>query len=90
MPHLHNEHTKIVVRPKGGLNLSKVGGPIVTEAIFRATCITKEERALDTICPNNQQSIIVVSTPNEASIDKYLQMKQIRSTARGECLRNGP
>ncbi|KAH7977749.1 hypothetical protein HPB49_003371 [Dermacentor silvarum] len=72
MPHLPKADTKIVVRPRGGLNLAEVGGPAVTTAIFRATCIAREERALDTICTNNHQNIIVISTPNEANIDKYL------------------
>ncbi|KAH7973897.1 hypothetical protein HPB49_006593 [Dermacentor silvarum] len=49
----------------------------VTTAIFHATCIAREERALDTICTNNHQIIIVISTPNEANIDKYLQMRQL-------------
>ncbi|KAH7967340.1 hypothetical protein HPB49_024120 [Dermacentor silvarum] len=70
MPHLPKADTTIVVRPRGGLNLAKVGGPAVTAAIFHATCIAKEEQALDTICTNNHQNIIVISTPNEANIDK--------------------
>ncbi|KAH7945957.1 hypothetical protein HPB49_017836 [Dermacentor silvarum] len=78
MPHLPKEDTKIVVRPRGGLNLAKVGGPAVTAAIFHATCIAREERAQDTICMNNHQNIMVMSTPNEASNDKYLQMRQLR------------
>ncbi|KAH7941596.1 hypothetical protein HPB49_015174 [Dermacentor silvarum] len=70
MPHLPKADTKIVVRPRGGLNLAKVGGPAVTTTIFHATCIAREERALDTICTNKHQNIIVISTPNEANIDK--------------------
>ncbi|KAH7959927.1 hypothetical protein HPB49_015058 [Dermacentor silvarum] len=39
---------------------------------------SQEEPALDIMCPNHQQNIIVISTPNEANIDKYLQTRLLR------------
>ncbi|KAH6925372.1 hypothetical protein HPB50_004239 [Hyalomma asiaticum] len=74
MPHLPTDDTKVVIRPKGGLNISKIGGPAIAAAIFQATGIP-EERAADTICPNVQQNIIVVSTPSASNLHKYLRMK---------------
>ncbi|KAH6922411.1 hypothetical protein HPB50_013524 [Hyalomma asiaticum] len=75
MPHLPTDDTKVVIRPKGGLNISKIGGPAIAAAIFQATGIPEEERAADTICPNVQQNIIVVSTPSASNLHKYLRMK---------------
>ncbi|KAH6926456.1 hypothetical protein HPB50_018716 [Hyalomma asiaticum] len=75
MPHLPTDDTKVVIRPKGGLNISKIGGPAIAAAIFQATGIPEEERAADTICLNVQQNIIVVSTPSASNLHKYLRMK---------------
>lgn len=72
MPHLPTDDTKVVICPKGGLNISKIGGPAITATIFQATGIPKEDRARDTICPNQQEKIIVISTPNVNNVDKYL------------------
>lgn len=68
----------MVIRPKGGLNISKIGGPAITAAIFQATGIPEEERAADTICPNVQQNIIVVIAPSASNLHKYLRMKGFR------------
>ncbi|KAH6932674.1 hypothetical protein HPB50_008699 [Hyalomma asiaticum] len=75
MPHLPTDDTKVVIRPKGGLNISKIGGPAIMAAIFQATGIPEEERAADTISPNVQQNIIVVSMPSASNLHKYLRMK---------------
>ncbi|KAL1441910.1 hypothetical protein MTO96_008178 [Rhipicephalus appendiculatus] len=66
MPPLPKDEIKIILRPKGGLHISKVGSPTVTAAIFDATKITPAESQEDTICPNAQQNIIVISTPPPA------------------------
>ncbi|KAH7948895.1 hypothetical protein HPB49_002931 [Dermacentor silvarum] len=65
MPHLPKADTKSV--PSKGARRSRP--PFSTPLV---------ERALDTIRTNNHQNIIVISTPNEANIDKYLHMRQLR------------
>ncbi|KAL1467754.1 hypothetical protein MTO96_041951 [Rhipicephalus appendiculatus] len=42
MPKLPKEDIKIVVRPQGGLDIVKVGAPVVTAAIFAAASMTEE------------------------------------------------
>lgn len=77
MPQLPKEDIKIVVRPKGALDIPKVGSPTVTAAIFQAARINQEEGREDTVCPNTQQNIVIISTPRRANADRYVRMKQI-------------
>ncbi|KAH7940348.1 hypothetical protein HPB52_023535 [Rhipicephalus sanguineus] len=78
MPQLPKDEIRIIVRPKGGLNINKVGSLTVTAAIFQATQLTPEERQHDTICPNVQQNIVVVSTPRQLNAEWYVRMKSIQ------------
>ncbi|KAG0411318.1 hypothetical protein HPB47_011558 [Ixodes persulcatus] len=77
MPQLPKNEIKIIVRPKGALNIPKVGSPTVTSAIFQATPLSPEESQDDTICPNVQQNIVVISTPRPHNADRYVRMKSI-------------
>ncbi|KAM7283522.1 hypothetical protein ISCGN_000985 [Ixodes scapularis] len=77
MPQLPKNEIKIIVRPKGALNIPKVGSPTVTAAIFQATQLSPEESQDDTICPNVQQNIVVISTPRPHNADRYVRMKSI-------------
>ncbi|KAK8766469.1 hypothetical protein V5799_006750 [Amblyomma americanum] len=77
MPRLPKEEIKIVVRPKGGLDIVKVGAPTVTAAIFAAADITGDKSAEDTVCPSSHQNIVVVSTPKRANTDRYAKLRQI-------------
>nr|XP_050047140.2 uncharacterized protein LOC126544004 [Dermacentor andersoni] len=77
MPAMPLEETKIVVRPRGGLDIVKTGTTTVAAAILTAAKITSEESAADTICPNTQQNIMVVSTPNEDNAGRYAKIQEI-------------
>ncbi|KAH6921730.1 hypothetical protein HPB50_004372 [Hyalomma asiaticum] len=70
MPPLPREEIKIVIRPQGGLNILKIGGPTVTTAIFASAKIAKEESTDDTVCPNPRQNIVVTSHPWSAVRDR--------------------
>lgn len=70
MPAMPLEESKIVVR--GGLDIVKTGTTTVATAK-----ITSEESAADTICPNTQQNIMVVSTPNENNAARYATIHEI-------------
>lgn len=78
MPIMPREECKVVVRPRGGLDIIKAGTTNVADAILRAAGISNEESAGDTICPNVQQNILVVSTPSEANATKYARIQAIR------------
>lgn len=78
MPVLPKEDTKIVIRPRGGLNISKIGAAAVADAILAAAGIRPDELSQDTLCPNLQQNIMVASTPRRENADRYSRLKQIR------------
>ncbi|KAH7964209.1 hypothetical protein HPB51_027553 [Rhipicephalus microplus] len=59
MPPLPWEETKVVVRPRGGLCISKSGTSVVAEAIWSAAGLGPEERNTDKMCPNRLQNIMV-------------------------------
>ena len=57
---------KVVVRPRGGLDLRKTSIVVVAAAIRAAAGISEEEASLDTQCPNVQQNVVVISTGSDA------------------------
>ncbi|XP_070389593.1 uncharacterized protein [Dermacentor albipictus] len=63
MPQLPEEHRKIIIRPRGGLNLNKVSTTTTGSAFIEASRLTEEEAREDVVCPNFTQNILVVSTP---------------------------
>ncbi|KAH7940931.1 hypothetical protein HPB49_008166 [Dermacentor silvarum] len=65
MPPLPKEEAKIIVRPRGGLCISKVGPTAVADTIWQAAGLDSATRDTDTMCPNFQQNIMVISTPNK-------------------------
>lgn len=79
MPRLPTGDFKIVIRPRGGLQLSKLSLTELDKAVYEAAEIPYEERETDTICPNNFQNILVVSTPNQDHADKYQGIKHIKA-----------
>ena len=52
MPPMPEEHIKIVIRPRGGLNLEEVSPTTVGRAIVEAAGLTTEQTTEDFICPN--------------------------------------
>ncbi|KAM7298881.1 uncharacterized protein LOC121837101 [Ixodes scapularis] len=77
MPAMPLEENKIVIRPRGGLDITKIGTTTVATAILAAAKITTEENASDTICPNALQNIMVVSTPKEENAVRYARIQTI-------------
>ncbi|KAH7940225.1 hypothetical protein HPB52_022502 [Rhipicephalus sanguineus] len=80
MLHLPREDYKIIVRPRGGLRVSDHGAARIPNSVYQAADIhiPREAREQDTICPNYQQNIIVVSTPVEEHANRYQRMACIK------------
>ncbi|KAH6938290.1 hypothetical protein HPB50_008348 [Hyalomma asiaticum] len=57
---------------------SRIGGPVVTAAILQAAKLTDEESSEDTVCPNTQQNIAVVSTTYPEHADRYVRIRYIQ------------
>ncbi|KAH7948347.1 hypothetical protein HPB52_020718 [Rhipicephalus sanguineus] len=77
MPPLPREETKVVVRPTGGLCISKVGPSVMAEAIWGAAGLDPDDRNMDTMCPNPLQNIMVVSTPSPENVKRYVNVEAI-------------
>ncbi|KAH7975520.1 hypothetical protein HPB52_002616 [Rhipicephalus sanguineus] len=77
MPPLPRDETKIIVRPRGGLCISKVGPSVEAEAIWEAAGLDPGERNSDTMCPNPLQNIMVVSTPSQENVKHYVNVEAI-------------
>ncbi|KAH7982228.1 hypothetical protein HPB52_003506 [Rhipicephalus sanguineus] len=78
MPDLPEDHRRIVIRPRDGLDLRKAGHCKVAEAIMAAAKITYDAAGEDVVCPNVTQNIVVVSTPLEEHAKNYVRIKQIK------------
>ncbi|KAH6941422.1 hypothetical protein HPB50_017928 [Hyalomma asiaticum] len=69
MPPMPEEHIKIVIRPRGGLNLEKVSPTTVGNAVVDAAGFSSEQTKEDIICPNFKQNILVASTPERSNAE---------------------
>ncbi|KAH7943986.1 hypothetical protein HPB52_014150 [Rhipicephalus sanguineus] len=78
MPQLPRQDYKIIVRPRGGLRVSDHGAARIANSVYQAADIPREAREQDTICPNYQQNIIVVSTPVEEHANRYQRIACIK------------
>ncbi|KAH7964117.1 hypothetical protein HPB51_027645 [Rhipicephalus microplus] len=77
MPPLPRGDYKIIIRPKGGLRLTDHGAARLATSVYHAAEFSRDAQDEDTICPNFQQNIIVVSTPIEAHADRYQKISRI-------------
>ncbi|KAH7945569.1 hypothetical protein HPB49_013050 [Dermacentor silvarum] len=75
MPDLPEDHRRIVIRPRDGLDLRKARHCKVAEAMMAAAKITYAVAREDVICPNVPQNIVVVSTPLEKHAKNYVRIK---------------
>lgn len=83
MPHaLPKEDIKVILRPRGGLNVARTEAPKLMEAIFEMAGTTLQESREDTICTNNAQNIIVISTPHEQRARMYSGIRLLRIAGR--------
>ncbi|KAH7944984.1 hypothetical protein HPB49_004091 [Dermacentor silvarum] len=80
MPPMPKEHAKIIIRPRGGLNIAKTGPTVVGKAIVEAASLTPTQISSDIICPNIQQNIMVASTPNRDNASKYTRIRTLHGT----------
>ncbi|KAH7939680.1 hypothetical protein HPB52_015817 [Rhipicephalus sanguineus] len=77
MPYMPKDHFKIILRPRGGINISKMGSTKVGKAIIEASGLGSDQTASDIICPNVSQNIMVASTPERENAEKYVRIRSI-------------
>lgn len=78
MPAMPRDFLKVIVRPRGGLNLRKASMAQLLTSICHATNLTAESIQEDCICPNLQQNIIVIGTNEERHAQVYAAIRVLR------------
>ncbi|KAH7931952.1 hypothetical protein HPB51_029634 [Rhipicephalus microplus] len=73
VPRLPKEKAKVIVRPRGGLNIARMGYPMIASMLVHAPGITVNEAEGDTICLNGLQSIVTVNTPKKDNATLYVR-----------------
>ncbi|XP_040357396.2 uncharacterized protein LOC121046807 [Ixodes scapularis] len=77
-PQLPREDIKIIVRPRGGLNISKLSDALIRDGVLRAATVTIAEAEDDIYRSCMGQNIIVISTPSLANAEKYHRIKELQ------------
>ncbi|KAL1420627.1 hypothetical protein MTO96_004506 [Rhipicephalus appendiculatus] len=75
MPRLRTDDIKIIVRPRDGLNIRNTCRASLDEAIRHEAGVSSNE--IITICPNPIQNILVISTPDEKTVTKFVKIKEL-------------
>ncbi|KAL1468700.1 hypothetical protein MTO96_041305 [Rhipicephalus appendiculatus] len=78
LPGLPKDYYRVVVRPKGGLDVRKVSRIKVTQALVMAACLGPPQAEEDIVCANDIQNIFVISTPHARNAEAYAKVKQVR------------
>lgn len=75
MPYaLPREERKVIIRPRGGLNIARTPTPAIQQAILRAAGMGEDEAAGDSMCPNKVQNIMIISTPDDTRAMRYARI----------------
>ncbi|KAL1419660.1 hypothetical protein MTO96_005074 [Rhipicephalus appendiculatus] len=82
MPGLPEDHRRIFIRPRNGLDLRKAGHCKVAEAIMAAAKTAYDAAGEDIVCPNVIQNIVVVREPLEEQAKNYVRIKEIKVGAK--------
>ncbi|KAH8019068.1 hypothetical protein HPB51_016433 [Rhipicephalus microplus] len=77
MPYVSKDHLKIILRPRGGINISNMGSTTAGKAIIEAVGLGLGQTASDIICPNVSLNIIVASTSERENAERYVRIRSI-------------
>ncbi|CAN7946414.1 unnamed protein product, partial [Ixodes pacificus] len=78
MPDLPTDDYKVVVRPRGGFNVSDHKTDRIYCCLRSAAGIGREAAEEDSICLNVRQNVVVLSTPSEDRANKYEAITKLR------------
>lgn len=77
-PRLPEEDYKVVLRPRGGLDMAQLHVAYIKDGVLRAATVTKEEAEEDILRLNQRQNTMVVSTPKKENALRYSQIQAIQ------------
>lgn len=78
LPPLPREDIKIVIRPRDGLNTSRVSYAQLRDGVLRAAAVSTERASDDVFRLHPGQNIMVVSTPTMENAKKYCSIKELK------------
>ncbi|KAH7961348.1 hypothetical protein HPB52_008124 [Rhipicephalus sanguineus] len=71
LPRMPEDYFRVIVRPKGGLNVSRVDHFALSKSLIMAAALTDKQAEQDSVYLNKTQNIIVISTPMIANAKAY-------------------
>lgn len=77
MPHLPVDDYRIIIRPRGGLNVTEHGTDRIYHSVRRAANVERTADEEDNLCLNQKQNIIVLSTPSKERAKKYVAITSL-------------
>ncbi|KAH8009238.1 hypothetical protein HPB51_013427 [Rhipicephalus microplus] len=77
-PRLPDDHVKVVIHPKAGLNLSKVGEAQLRDAILREVDLHATLLKEDIYHTRVEANLIIVSTPNISNAEMYSRISNLQ------------
>ncbi|KAL1469715.1 hypothetical protein MTO96_040907, partial [Rhipicephalus appendiculatus] len=79
LPKLPRNEIKVIIRPKGGLDVSKADVVLLAQALAMAAALTEQQTCEDTVCPNKVQNILIISTPHEFNARAYVSISKLHT-----------
>ncbi|KAL1474166.1 hypothetical protein MTO96_038182 [Rhipicephalus appendiculatus] len=79
LPRLPKDQIRVIIRPRGGLDVARVDLVLLARAVNMAAKITDDQAREDTICPNRMQNIIVISTPHQSNAAAYVKVQKLHT-----------
>ncbi|XP_077544519.1 uncharacterized protein LOC144156311 [Haemaphysalis longicornis] len=77
-PPLPSEDIKIVLRPREGLDITKISQAGLRDGVLRSAGISYDEAADDILRTNVVKNVIVASTPSMGRAKKYTAIQELR------------
>ncbi|KAH8029004.1 hypothetical protein HPB51_021908 [Rhipicephalus microplus] len=77
LPYLPREHFRIIVRPRGRLNVKNTSNVRISQALTTAVYLSAADITDDIICPNAMLSVVVISTLSQANAKANASLEAI-------------
>ncbi|KAL1446596.1 hypothetical protein MTO96_044537 [Rhipicephalus appendiculatus] len=80
LPKIPEEHLRVIVRPKGGMNVCRVDHFALSKSLIMAATLTDKQAEQDSVYLNKVQNIIVISTPATTNAKAYATVRKIHTS----------
>ncbi|KAL1466211.1 hypothetical protein MTO96_042881, partial [Rhipicephalus appendiculatus] len=77
LPRLPREHFRIIIRPRGGLNVKNNSNVRISQGLMTAAGLSAADITEDIICANAMRNNVVISTPSQANAEAYASLEAI-------------